>query len=89
MVAFFGFCGRDIADWRQQAPVVEPFYPFQRGEFHGLEAVPRPAAVNDLCLVKPLDALGERIDAPMFVKQEIELILLRRVRCRLRARCTF
>jgi hypothetical protein len=25
----------------------------------------------------------------MFVKQEFELILLRRVRCRLHARCTF
>jgi hypothetical protein len=29
--------------------------------------------------------LDNGIDAPMFVKQEFELILLRRVRCRLRA----
>ena len=40
-----------------------------------------------------LDGLEERldngVDAPMFVKREFELILLRRVRCRLRARCTF
>ena len=61
MVATLGFCGRDIADWCQQASVIEPFYPFQRGEFHGLEAVPRPAAVNDLGLVKPVDGLGERV----------------------------
>ena len=40
-----------------------------------------------------LDGLEERldngVDAPLSVKQEFELILLRRVRCRLRARCTF
>jgi len=40
-----------------------------------------------------LDDLEERLDSGvdslMFVKQEFELILLRRVRCRLRARCTF
>ena len=39
-----------------------------------------------------LDDLAERldngVDAPMFVKQESELILLCRVRCRLRARCS-
>jgi hypothetical protein len=86
---FLGFRGRDIADWCQQASVIEPIYPFQGGEFHGLEATPRPAPVNDLGLVKPVDGLGERVDAPMFVKREFELILLRRVRCRLRARCTF
>jgi len=68
IVAFFGFYERDIADWCQQASVIEPIYPFQGGEFHGLEAAPRPAAVNDLGFVKPVDGLGECIDAPMFVK---------------------
>ena len=68
MVATLGFRGRDIADWRQQAPVIEPIYPFQGSEFYGLEAAPRPAPMNVLCLVKPVDGLGERIDAPMFVK---------------------
>ena len=61
VVAFLGFCWRDVADWCQQASVIEPIYPFQGGEFHGLEAAPRPAAVNDLCLVKPVDGLGERV----------------------------
>jgi hypothetical protein len=63
MKAFFGFRGRDIADWRHQAPVIEPIYPFQHGEFHGHEAAPRPAAVNDLGFVKPVDSLSERVVA--------------------------
>ncbi len=60
IVAFFCFRRRNIADWCQQASVIEPIYPFQGSEFHVLEAAPRPTPVNDLGLQKPVDGLGER-----------------------------
>ena len=49
---------------------------------------PRPAP-NQLGLDGLEEGLDSGVDAPMFVKQEFELILLRRVRCRLGARCSF
>ena len=52
------FC---IADLLQAAPVIEAIYLFQRGEFHGLEAEPRPATMNGLGLMKPVDGLNERV----------------------------
>jgi hypothetical protein len=58
-----GFRGRNIADWCQKSSVIETIYPFQGGQFHGLEAAPRPAPMNDLCLVKSVDGLGERVVA--------------------------
>jgi len=33
----FSFSRRDIADGREQAPVVEPVDPFERGVFHGFK----------------------------------------------------
>jgi hypothetical protein len=39
------FC---IADLLQAAPVIEAIYLFQGGEFHSLEAEPRPATMNGL-----------------------------------------
>ena len=49
---------------------------------------PRPGP-DQLRLNRLEERLENGVDAPMFVKREFELILLRRVRCRLRARCTF
>ena len=50
--------------------------------------LPIPAP-DQLGLNRLEERLDNGVDAPMFVKQEFELILLRRVRCRLRARCAF
>jgi putative transposase len=44
------FCWRDMPDWLEEAAGVEPVDPFERGELHRLEAVPRPAPVDHLCL---------------------------------------
>jgi len=46
-------------------------------------------APEQLGLVGLEERLDNGVDVPMFVKREFELILLHRVRCRLRARCTF
>jgi hypothetical protein len=45
--------------------------------------------VNDPGFLKSIDGLGEWDDSPISVEQEFELILLRRVRFRFRARFTF
>jgi len=34
--------------------VIEPVYPFQRRELHGLERAPGATSMNDLCFVGPL-----------------------------------
>jgi hypothetical protein len=56
-----GFCGRDVPDWLEQAAVVEPVDPFQRGVFDGLEAAPWATTVDDLGLEEAVDRLGQRI----------------------------
>ena len=59
MVVFLGFGGWDDANWLQKSAVVEPVDPFQGGELNGVEVAPRPAPVNDLGLVKPVEGFGE------------------------------
>ena len=61
VVAFLGFCRRDVADGLQEPPVVEPVHPFQGCELDGLERAPRPAPMNDLGFVQTVDGLGESI----------------------------
>ena len=61
IVARFGFGRRDIPDRLQQPTIVEPVDPFEGCELDGLEAAPRPAPMNDLGLVEPVDRLGERV----------------------------
>ena len=45
----------------KRTPLIEPILTLQSSEFHGLEALQRRAAVNELGCVKPLDGLGECI----------------------------
>ena len=52
---------RDAADGFEQAMVVEPGYPFQRGQFERRFGLPRRATVNQLGLVEPVDRLGQRV----------------------------
>ena len=61
IVARLGFRRRDIADRREQPPVVEPVHPFERRQLDGLEAVPWPAPVDDLGFVEAVDGLGQGI----------------------------
>ena len=56
----FSFCGRDIADGLQDAPVVEPIDPYEGGEFDTLEGFPG-APVDEFGLVEAVDGLGERV----------------------------
>lgn len=53
----------------QQAAVVEPVDPFGGGEFDLLDGAPGPAGTDDLGLVQAVDRLGERVDAPIYVKR--------------------
>ena len=61
VVALFGFGRRNVADGLQEPPVVEPVYPFQRGELDGFERPPRLTSMDDLGFVKTVDRLGESI----------------------------
>ena len=72
---FFSFCGRDIADGLQDAPVVEPIDPCQGGKFNRLEGFPG-APVDEFGLVEAVDDLGERGLARPFRRQ------CRRLACR-------
>ena len=58
IVVGFSFCRRDVADGSEQAVIVEPVDPFQRGVFDSLERSPRATPVDDLGLVKAVDRLG-------------------------------
>lgn len=59
VVSLLGFGRRDIADGREQASVVEPVAPFERGVLHGFKGSPRTSTVDDLGLVKTVDRLGQ------------------------------
>lgn len=65
----FGLGGRDMPDGFEQAAVVEPVHPFERGELDGLEVAPRAGASDHLGLEETVDGLGEGVEAPMSVKR--------------------
>ena len=67
-VAFLGFGRRDEADGLQKPSIVEPVHPLERCELDGVEAAPRPTAMNDFGFVEAVDRFGESVDAPMSVK---------------------
>ena len=46
------FGGRNVADRFEQAPVVEPINPLERGVFDVIDTAPWTAAMNDLSLVQ-------------------------------------
>lgn len=56
----FGLGRRHVADRGQQAAVVEPIHPGERGQLERRAVFPR-LTVNDLGLVQPVDRLGESI----------------------------
>jgi hypothetical protein len=56
-----GFGKRDIADGREQAPVVEPVDPFERGVLNGFKGSPRSSPVDHLRLVKAIDRLSQGV----------------------------
>ena len=56
-----GLSWRDVADWREQAAVVEPVDPFEGGEFDGLEGPPWAAAMDHRGFVEAVDRLGESV----------------------------
>jgi hypothetical protein len=66
---FLCFCGRDVANGFEQAPVVEPVYPFERGVFDRFERSPRSPPVDHLGpfdfaqdrLVKAIDGFGQSV----------------------------
>jgi hypothetical protein len=63
IVACLSLGGWDVADRLEQAPVVEPVHPFQRGELDPLACTPRSARVDHLGLEQPDYRLGERVVA--------------------------
>jgi hypothetical protein len=61
VIVCLSFRGQYIAEWFEQAVVVKPGHPFQRGQFHGFTRLPRSAAVDQLSLVEPVNGLGQGI----------------------------
>lgn len=61
MVVGFELSRRDVAQRPHQPMMVEPGHPLQRRQFHRLFGLPRPAPMNDLGLVEPVDGLGQRV----------------------------
>jgi hypothetical protein len=61
MVVGFKLGRRDVAQRLHQSVVVEPSYPFQRGQFDRLLGPPRPASMDHLGLVEPVDGLGQGV----------------------------
>src|SRR4028118_1817951 len=61
MRARFGFCGRYVPDRLEQATVVEPVDPFERGELDGFEGPPWAPPVDHLGLEQPVDGLREGV----------------------------
>ena len=51
----------DVAQRLHQPVVVEPSDPFQRCQFHRLLGLPRPASMDYLGLVEPVDRLGQGV----------------------------
>lgn len=61
VIAFLGFCRRDVADGFQRQAMVEPIDPGQRGEYDRREAMPRAAGVDSLGPVKTVDRLRKGV----------------------------
>ena len=57
----FGLGRRNVSDRPEQAAVVEAVDPLECGEFHRLEAVPRPAPMDHLGFEEAYHRLGERV----------------------------
>lgn len=57
----FGFGWRDVPDGLEKTAVVEPVHPFERRVFHGFEAAPWAAAVDELGIEQAVDRLGQRV----------------------------
>jgi hypothetical protein len=60
IVVRLGFGRWDVPDRPQQALVVEPVDPLERGQFDVLQILPG-TAVNDFCLVETVDRFGQRV----------------------------
>ena len=58
-VEHFVFGRRDVADRFDQPPVIEPADPFQGGELHIVDVLPRPPSPDRFGLVEPDDGFGE------------------------------
>ena len=61
VVVCLSFGRRYIADRFEQSMVIEPGYPFERCQFDSLHRFPRGSAVNQFCLVEPVDGFRQRV----------------------------
>ncbi len=55
--------------------MVEPIDPGERCHFNSLERLPWRLPVDQLGLVEAVDGFGERVDAPIFVKVLLAVVL--------------
>lgn len=51
----------NVPDRLQQAPIVKPIDPFQRGVFDGFERAPRSSTMDHLGFVETVDCFGQSV----------------------------
>ena len=61
MAIGFELSRRHVSQRPYQAVMAEPGQPLQRGRFHRLFSVPRPAPMDHLGHLDPIDCLGQRV----------------------------
>ena len=61
MIVGFQFGRWNVADWLEEALVVEPADPCEGSKFDVLEGSPRSAAMNEFGFVEAVDGFGEGI----------------------------
>src|SRR3982751_1384512 len=57
----FGCGRRDVAERPHQPAIVEPVDPFEGSQLDSLEGAPWSTTMNQLCLVKTINGLGQRV----------------------------
>ncbi len=61
VVEVFELCWRDVAEFTEDAAVVEPVDPFEGGEFEIVETTPGAFVANQFGLVEPEHCFGQGV----------------------------
>lgn len=61
VIVCLSFRRRYIAERFEEAVMIKPGHPFERGQFDGLTRLPGSAAVDQFSLIEPIDRLGQGI----------------------------
>ncbi len=74
VVGGFELGGWEVAAVLVEAAVVEPVDPFGGGDLDVVDGLPRLSGLDQLGLVEAVDGLGQRVEAPIAVKQRERVV---------------